>query len=270
MKNKLYLECYSGISGDMTVAALIDLGADYEALSDTLSSLPVSGFKTEISRIKKSGIDACDFNVILDNNHENFDHDMDYLYGSAHEFNHNHSNSHHHHHEHRNLKDILEIIDNSNLTDRAKNIASNIFTILAKAEAKAHGTDINNVHFHEVGAIDSIVDIISIAFCIDNLNISDVIVSELYEGRGTVRCQHGILPIPVPAVANIAADNNIKLHITNCNGEYVTPTGAAAVAALKTHSHLPKSFTIKSIGLGAGKREQEMAGILRAMLIEEC
>ncbi len=269
MKNKLYLECYSGISGDMTVAALIDLGADKEALSEALSSLPVSGFKTEISRVKKSGIDSCDFNVILDDDHKNYDHDMDYLY-NTHHHHHEHNHNHNHHHEHRNLKDILEIINNSKLTDRAKNIATDIFTTLAKAEAKAHGTDIDNVHFHEVGAVDSIVDIISIAFCIDNLNISDVIASELYEGTGTVHCQHGILPVPVPAVLNIAADNNIKLHITDCKGEYVTPTGAAAVAVLKTHSHLPKSFTIKKIGIGAGKREQEMSGILRAMLIEEC
>lgn len=311
MSNNLYLECYSGISGDMMVAALLDLGANEEVLNKALHSLQIDGFKIEISRVLKSGLDACDFNVILDEKHENHDHDMNYLYGehnhshehshnhdddhghghthtydNHHEHNHNHSHdhehthndndhghSHHSHnhdeeHHHRGLADIISIIEKSNITDNAKNIAIKIFNILGKAEATAHGVSIDEVHFHEVGAVDSIVDIVAVAVCLDNLQIENVIVPVLYEGSGFVRCQHGLIPVPVPAVSNIVANHNLKLHLTNTQGELVTPTGAAIVAAIKTEDKLPGEFSIKKIGLGAGKRTYENPSILRVMLIE--
>ena len=268
MSKKLYLECYSGISGDMTVASLLDLGADEEVLNKALHSLGVDGFETKISRVLKSGLDACDFDVILDKKHENHDHDMAYLHGNSHT--HNHENhSHHHDHEHRGLLDIIQIIDNADITENAKNIAKKIFNILGEAEAKAHGVSKEKVHFHEVGAVDSIVDIVAVAVCLDNLNIEEVVVPVLYEGRGFVRCQHGIIPVPVPAVSFIAANNNLTLHITDSEGEFVTPTGAAIVAAIKTSDKLPKKFSIKKIGIGAGKRQYESPSILRAMIIEE-
>lgn len=274
MNNTLYLECYSGISGDMTVAALLDLGANQNVLEKALKSLPVSGFEVKITRTKKSGIDACDFNVILDSEHENHDHDMEFLHGKEdhihkHDHEHKHGHDHDHEHEHRNLLSILEIIHKSDITENAKNIANRIFTILAKAEAKAHGVEIEQVHFHEVGAVDSIVDIVAVAVCIDNLEIKEVIVSDLYEGRGFVRCQHGIIPIPVPAVSNIVVDNHLKLHITDAEGEFVTPTGAAIVAAIKTTDKLPKQFSVQKVGIGAGKRNYEGPGIIRAMLIND-
>ncbi len=261
MKNKLYIECFAGISGDMMVASLIDLGANKDKLLSTLESIPVEGYKIEITKVKKSGIDASDFNVILD--HDNHDHDMKYLHEHHHEEEH-----HHHHHEHTNLEKILKIIDNTNITDNAKEIAKNIFDVIADAESIAHGTDKDKVFFHEVGAIDSIVDIIAVAFCIDDLNISDVYVSELYEGFGNINCQHGIIPIPVPAVANILAKYSYNIHITDVEGELVTPTGMAIVAALKAKQELPKNYKIKKIGLGAGKREYKTSGILRTMIIE--
>lgn len=275
MSNNLYLECYSGISGDMMVASLLDLGASEEVLNKALSSLQVDGFKIAISRVSKNGLDACDFNVILDEKHENHDHDMNYLYGEE-EHNHNHEvydqhhhdHDHNHHHEHRGLSDIISIIEKANITNNAKKIAINIFNILGKAEAKAHGVSIDEVHFHEVGAVDSIVDIIAVAVCLDNLQIEEVIVPVLYEGSGFIRCQHGLIPVPVPAVSHIVANNNLKLHLTNTQGELVTPTGAAIVAAIKTNDKLPGEFSIKKIGLGAGKRTYENPSILRAMLIE--
>ncbi len=274
----LYLECFSGISGDMTVGALLDLGADEARLREALASLPIQGFEIQISRIKKSGLDACDFDVILDAEHENHDHDMEYLYGASHEhsdthehtFDHSHSvHTHEHHpHEHRGLVEILDILDHTQLTDRARATANRIFTILGEAEAKAHGTTLEEVHFHEVGAVDSIVDIVSAAVCLDSLDVQEVVVPVLYEGCGTVRCQHGVLPVPVPAVSNIAAAQHLKLHITGLPGEFVTPTGAAIVAAIRTSDTLPEQFTIEHIGLGAGKRCYEGAsGLLRAMLI---
>lgn len=272
----LYLECYSGISGDMTVAALLDLGADRNVLERVLKSLPIDGFSIEISRVSKAGLNACDFNVILD--HENHDHDMEYLHDQSR----HHPHVHEHgqtsvqasamidHHPHRNLDDILSIIHQADMTDSAKQIASKIFNILGNAEAKAHGTDLQHVHFHEVGAIDSIVDIISAAVCFDNLGITDVIIPVLYEGSGTIQCQHGILPIPVPATANIIAAHHLTLHLTQTHGEFVTPTGAAIAAAICTASKLPEHFHILETGLGAGKRTYDRPSILRAMLIQPC
>ena len=268
MDKKLYLECYAGISGDLTVAALLDLGADADVLKKALESLPIDGFETRISRVKKAGIDACDFNVILE--HENHDHDMEYLHGHKHEHEHHHDHDHeHHHHEHRGLEEIKNILLSSSMTDHAKATAVRIFEIIADAEAKAHGLPRNEVHFHEVGAVDSIVDIAAVAVCLDNLGIDEVIVPVLYEGRGTVRCQHGILPIPVPAVANIADAHHLPLHLTDTQGEFVTPTGAAIVAAVCTGNKLPQNFTVLKTGIGAGKRTYERPSILRAMIIEE-
>lgn len=288
MKNKLYLECTSGISGDMAVAVLLDLGASREKLKKVLKSLPVKGFDIKISRVVKSGIDACDFDVVLDEEHENHDHDMGYLHGHEHggysynearhghehgEHSHEHGESHshhgHHHHEHRGLNEIMTIIDHADMADRARSYAKKIFTILAEAEAKAHNVPADQVHFHEVGAVDSIVDILSVAVCMDDLDVEEVIIPRLCEGSGTIRCQHGILPVPVPAVSNIVSAHHLKLHITPVQGELVTPTGAAIAAAFITSEKLPEDFTVEKIGIGAGKRQYECPGILRAMLIRE-
>lgn len=287
--SSLYFECSSGISGDMAVAALLDAGADQKVLEDVLKTIPASGFRTEITRVKKNGIDVCDFNVILDAEYENHDHDMEYLFGheegheqgQAHEHNHSHehehghshehedSHEHGHHHEHRNLSDVFSIIDACKMTEGARNLAHKIFTIIAGAESQAHGIPMEEVHFHEVGAIDSIVDVIALAVCFDNLSSEKVYVPFLNEGSGFVRCQHGILPIPVPAVANIAAAYSLPLHIMKDKGEFITPTGAAFIAAVMTDKLLPETFSIKKIGLGGGKRAYEKPSIVRAYLIEE-
>lgn len=265
-KEILYLECCSGISGDMVAAALLDLGADERVLCEALDSLPLAGFHVEIKRAKKAGLDVCDFHVRLDEAYENHDHDMNYLYASEHnEILHAHI---HGHHTHRTLHDVVEILNGANLTEHARDLAVRIFTILGEAEAKAHGTTLEHVHFHEVGAVDSIVDITAVAVCMDNLGVQEVAIPVLYEGTGNIRCQHGVLPIPVPAVVNIVQAHQLKLHITSAHGEYITPTGAAIAAALHTSKRFPSEFTIKKVGLGAGKREQELSGVLRAILIE--
>ena len=393
MGKTLYLETSSGISGDMFVAAMIDLGADPEALERALNSIPADGFMVEISSVKKSGIACCDFNVILDAAHENHDHDMAYLYGPApvtaavpqeeehhchcheekeahhchchedeeahhchchedeeahHCYCHEDEEAHHchchedeeahhchcheeeeahhcheeeeahhchchedeeehhchcyeeeeahhchcheneeaphchghggeephHHHEHhhhhgRHLAEILDIIDETDMTDSAKALAGKMFHIVAEAESLAHHMPLEEVHFHEVGAIDSIVDIIAAAVTFDSLGITDVIIPCLTEGRGTVRCQHGVLPVPVPATMNIIEAYDMPLTIMEAKGEYVTPTGAAIAAAICTTHQLPKAFRIARTGLGAGKRAYtERTNILRAYLIE--
>lgn len=280
--NTLYLECNSGISGDMAVAALLDLGADRETLEKALESIPIDGFQIKISRVKKAGLEVCDFRVVLDETYENHDHDMAYLFGEGQGHEHCHEEhercheehercheKHAHHHAHRGLAEILHIIEHTDMTKQAKETAERIFRVLAKAEAKAHGVGEEEVHFHEVGAVDSIVDIISAAVCLDNLGVTECIVPVLCEGRGMIRCQHGIMSVPVPAVLNIAKEHALKLSITDIKGELVTPTGAAIAAAVKTTESLPESFRIIKTGMGAGKRAYERPSILRAMLIEE-
>ena len=276
MKKALYFDCASGISGDMSVAALLDLGADKKMLLDTLDSLKLSGYKIEISELEKSGICACDFNVLLDKEHENHDHDMEYLHGDNHEHSHaecHHEHEHQHsahtlHHEHRSLPDILTILENSSMTAGAKAMASKIFEILAEGEARAHRVPKEQVHFHEVGAVDSIVDIAAFAICMDFLGYKEVFLPVLREGQGTIRCQHGILPIPVPATSNIVCAHKLPLSIAPVQGELVTPTGAAIAAAIATSFTLPETFQINKIGVGAGKREYEVPGILRVMEIQ--
>ena len=262
--NTLYLDCSAGISGDMMVGALLDLGADSQKLFDILMDIPAELKELKMSRVDKAGIDCQDFDVVLVE--DNHDHDMEYLYGEN-EPHHEHEN--HHHHAHRNLRDVIRIIENTKLNDNAKNIAKEIFTVVAEAESKAHNEPIDKVHFHEVGAVDSIMDIVAVAFCIDDLKIKKVIVPSLSEGKGTVRCAHGVLPVPVPAVKNIVDDYNINLKIMDYEGEFVTPTGAAIVAAIRTSDKLPSNMKILKTGYGAGKREHKLPSILRAMIIEK-
>lgn len=311
MGNTLYLQCENGISGDMVVGALLDLGASEERLRTALASLPVDGYQVAITRKTVNAIDVCDFDVQLDATHENHDHDMAYLFGDLdkpgadhhheHEHHHhhgqldatheNHHHEHHgegsgdavsahthahehdgvaahHHHEHRHLADIYRIIDAGQLTPRACELAKKIFSIVAEAESKAHGVPLEEVHFHEVGAVDSIVDVVAAAVCLDDLNITQAIVSPLAEGHGRVRTQHGVLSIPVPAVANIVMAYGLTLARHEAEGEFVTPTGAAIAAAIRTADELPESYTIKAMGTGSGKRAYEPVSTLRAMLIE--
>ena len=299
----LYLDCASGISGDMTVGALLDLGASREKLVRALDSLGVSGYHLQFGRTKKCGIDAYDFDVHL----EEEEHHHDYEHGHEHEHSHDehehshdeHDHEHHHDHEHThdhehahthdhehshehahthdhmhphvhcNIHDIFEIIDRLDASDRVKNLARRMFEIVAGAESKAHGIPVSEVHFHEVGAIDSIVDVISAAFCLEDLGIHRVVVSPLSEGHGFARCQHGLMPVPVPATANIAAAQGLELTLRDVEGEMVTPTGAAIAAAFRTEAALPKKYQIEKIGIGAGNKDFAHANILRAMLLTD-
>ncbi|MGN8801004.1 LarC family nickel insertion protein [Candidatus Merdisoma sp. HCP28S3_D10] len=257
--NTLYLECRSGISGDMTVAALLDLGATEEHLREELRKLPVDGYEIQVKKVVKSGLLVSDFDVILE--HEIPVH--------SHEHGHDEENSHAHMHPHihRSWSDIEKMLLESDLKPRVKALSLQMFRTVAEAEAHVHGRSMAEVHFHEVGAVDSIVDIVGTAACLDELNVDKILVSELMEGCGHVRCQHGILPVPVPAVLEIAAAHHLTLHQIVQEGEMVTPTGAA-IAAL-SEGQCPGAYCVKKIGMGAGKREYKTTNILRAMLIEE-
>ena len=239
----LYFEMYSGIAGDMTIGALLDLGASKEKLVEGIKSLKLDGYELVFERVKKNGIDAYNFDVILEGHHH--DHD----------------------HVHRNIEDIRKIIEDSDLNDNIKKNALGIFDIIADAEAVAHGIDKTEVHFHEVGAVDSIIDIVGVAILLDDLGVENIYFSDLYEGSGYQMCAHGPMPIPVPAVANILADSDINLNFIGEEGEHITPTGAAIVKYF--YKKAPASFKIKKIGLGAGNKDFEKStNILRVMEIE--
>lgn len=239
--NILYLECYSGISGDMAVASLIDLGVDLKYLKEALESVPIYGYTIKISKVKKNGVEACDFNVIIDEGH----------------------------HVHRNLNDVFMIIKESKITLNAKKLAMKIFYIEAEAEAKAQGVEIEQVNFDEFGVVELIIYIVAVAVCLDYLNINDVVISEIYEGKGHVECQEGFVPIPVPAVTNMVLKYKMPIKITSNDGEMITATGMAIASAIKTKEALPESYVIKAIGVGAGKKDYNNSNILRAYLIQE-
>ena len=239
--NILYLECYSGISGDMVVASLIDLGVDLKYLKEALESVPIYGYTIKISKVKKNGVEACDFNVIIDEGH----------------------------HVHRNLNDVFMIIKESKITLNAKKLAMKIFYIEAEAEAKAQGVEIEQVNFDEFGVVELIIYIVAVAVCLDYLNINDAVISEIYEGKGHVECQEGFVPIPVPAVTNMVLKYKMPIKITSNDGEMITATGMAIASTIKTKEALPESYVIKAIGVGAGKKDYNNSNILRAYLIQE-
>lgn len=307
MGRTLFLQCDSGISGDMVVAALLDLGAGEKGLLDALAGLGLEGYEIRVTRKLAGALDACDFNVVMDKDHQNHDHDMEWLFGGVdelgegdhdhgHEHNHAHDHDHehahhahdhhnhahghhehshahdhhgHHHHEHRNLADITAIVESAGLSMHVREMALRVFGIIAEAEAKAHGETVETVHFHEVGAIDSIVDVVAATWCLDDLGVDDVVVSPLAEGEGYIRCAHGVLPIPVPAVANIVEANGLVLRRVHRKGELVTPTGAALAAAMRTRDSLPDLYRIVGTGIGCGKRAYNPPSTLRVTLVEE-
>lgn len=253
----------------MTVGALLDLGADQETLKRALDSMGLEGYHLHFGRKEICGLDAFDFDVHLEEHKDKHGENHVHSHGEVHD--HGHTDAHHHIHSHihRNLYDVYEIIDRLDSNDHVKDLAKRMFSIVAEAEAKAHGLPIDQVHFHEVGAIDSIIDIVSVAVCVDNLGIEEVAVSPLCEGHGHVHCQHGILPVPVPATANIVSSHGLELRFTDNEGEMVTPTGAAIAAALRTKKGLPSGCRLLKIGMGAGNKTFRQANVLRIMLLEE-
>jgi uncharacterized protein (TIGR00299 family) protein len=246
----LYLECKSGISGDMFVGCMLDLGVESDGLLAALKLLPVDGYSIEITKKLKNSISATDFNVIVQDEHHNHDK-------------HDHEHSHH---VHSTFAEIKLLINSSTLSENIKALAVKIFEIIAVAESKVHMTDIENVHFHEVGAVDSIVDIVAAAYCIDKLSPEKIICSTLTEGSGFIHSAHGLLPVPCPATLEILKNAGIPFECSELKGELCTPTGAAIVAAfVQSFIEKPK-MTVQSIGYGCGKKDFEHPNVLRAFL----
>lgn len=238
--NTLYLDCSAGIAGDMTVAALIDLGVPLATVRHGLEALalPHGSFAIDTERTSRGGIAATRFDVRF-----------------------------HEHHAHRHYPDIVALIDACSLAAPVKERSQRIFRRLAEAEALVHGVPLKQVHFHEVGAIDSIVDIVGTAICLDALGVDELYASALPYGRGWVDTAHGRLPVPAPATAELL--RGLQVADDPLPGEWVTPTGAAIVAALATATGKAPSMRITAIGHGAGSRDcPERPNLLRAVMGE--
>ncbi len=265
----LYFDCFSGISGDMTLGALLDIGVDKEQFKSELDKLNLSGYEITIQKTIKNGITGTDVNVVLNE-------DCEEHRNSIHEHEH-HENAHHHVHDHvhkthahstgaRNLKDIEVLIEFSDLKPSVKSFSIKVFREIAKAEAKVHNKDINEVHFHEVGAVDSIVDIVGTAICLDLLGIERVFSSPVHDGTGFINCQHGMLPVPVPAVMEMLVESKIPYISEDINTELVTPTGMGIIKCLATSYGRMPAMIIEKIGYGMGKRETGRLNALRVVM----
>lgn len=288
----LYYDCFSGISGDMNLGAMIDLGVDKDYIINELSKLNLNGYKIEVSTDNRKGITGTKVKVRLASeesiikaydkgeyyhshyehqhheNHHNHHHNHVHEHEHEHEHKHvdEHEHKHEHKHEHRNLNDINTIIDNSNLNENVKELSKKIFLKVAEAEAKIHGKSLMEVHFHEVGALDSIIDIIGAAICFDYLKVDRILAAPVELGGGFVNCAHGTFPVPAPATAEILKGVPVKLGAVNF--ETTTPTGAAILAAAVHEFNEKKEFKINKIAYGIGHRDTEIPNVLRVYLGE--
>ncbi|SDC47222.1 MULTISPECIES: nickel pincer cofactor biosynthesis protein LarC [unclassified Candidatus Frackibacter] len=246
MERILYFDSLSGISGDMTIGALLDLGVDEDEFLEELKKINIDGYEIKVEEDKKKGITGINFDVIL------ADHDT-------------HSqDNHNHHHAHRNLYDIEKIIDESELNEDVKELSRRIFKLVAQAEAVVHAKPIDKVHFHEVGAVDSIVDIIGAAICIDKLGVDKIYSSPLHVGTGFTKCAHGKIPVPAPATLEILKD--VPIYSKGIKSELVTPTGAAIIKTLAQDFTTFPQMSVEKIGYGLGNKDLEIANLLRVVL----
>ena len=262
----LYFDCSSGISGNMTLGALLEIVGDDNYLLNELKKLNIDGYRIEISKKVKNGITGKYVDVILedDDHHHEHEHGHDHHHDHEHEHNHEHHHDHeHYHHEHRNLNDVNEIIDQSSIDDKSKDLAKRIFLRVAKAESKVHNKPLEEVHFHEVGAIDSIIDIVGTAILINKINPDKIISSIVNDGYGYINCVHGKMSVPVPATSEIFASSKVKFRQIDIDTELVTPTGAAIIAELATEFTTLPAIVTEKIGWGVGTKDLEIPNVLK-------
>jgi len=234
----LYLDCFSGISGNMLLGAFIDAGLPEGRLREELAKLSVSGYEITVQSVEKCGIHATYVDVKLTSRQR-----------------------------HRHLPDIFRILDESALDDEVRDKSKAVFRRLAEAEAKVHGTSVEKIHFHEVGAVDAIVDVVGTVFALHYFEIKKIIVSRLQTGTGFTKCSHGWMPVPAPATAELL--RGIPYYQGEISKELVTPTGAAIIATLaNSFGEIPAGFTGKSTGYGAGTWDLEIPNVLRMQIGE--
>ncbi|MBE0068901.1 nickel pincer cofactor biosynthesis protein LarC [Thermoanaerobacterium thermosaccharolyticum] len=232
----LYFDCFSGISGDMTISSLLSHGIDVEKFKEELRGLSLEGYELVFGTAEKNGIAANTFKVVCDDNH----------------------------HHHRTMKDIEDIINKSSLNEDVKSLSLKIFRNLADAESKIHGLPPDEVHFHEVGAVDSIIDIVGTAILINMISPDKIIFSSLPVGSGFVNSQHGLIPVPAPATAELLKD--IPIYDNGIKAELVTPTGAAIARTIADEFGVLPEVEISSIGYGAGFKDFEIPNVLRTVI----
>jgi uncharacterized protein (TIGR00299 family) protein len=258
---RLYFDCFSGISGDMTIGALLDLGLDLNYLRSELRKLPVEGYELQAARVVRSNISAMKFDVLIEGNKSGADPQD--AHHHEHEHEHEHDGAHHHHHH--KASDILAMIRQSGLNANTRRIAGDIFTKLAVSEGKVHHISPEDVEFHEVGAVDSIVDTVGSAIGFDALGVQHYVCSPINVGSGFIHCQHGVYPVPTPATADLL--RNATIYSKHATTELVTPTGAAILAAVVNEFRLLDGASIEQIGYGAGTKQfQDFPNCLRLMV----
>jgi uncharacterized protein (TIGR00299 family) protein len=239
MKRILYYDCFAGISGDMNLGALVDLGVDAAYLERELGKLNIEGFRLEVEPGMRKGISGTKVTVVVD---------------------------HPENEKHRHLSHIEALINNSSLSDRIKKKSLAIFDMVAEAEAKVHNISKQQVHFHEVGALDSIADIVGAAICQEYLEVDEIQASPVQLGGGFVKCAHGMMPVPAPATAEIVADIPVKTGLVEY--EATTPTGAAILAATVDRFESRMELVVHKTGYGIGQRDGEIPNVLRVYLAE--
>ncbi len=240
MDEILFFDCFAGISGDMIVGGLLDLGAKEEGLHEQLRGLKLQGYSVQIEKNHKMGIWGTDFRVLLEESGTHYGH---------------------HHQAHRGLAEIVSIIAESALSQDVKKRSRDIFRRIAEAEAHIHGLTPNEVHFHEVGAVDSIVDVVAALICIEDLNIKKIYASPLHLGEGFVHCTHGLLPVPAPAVIELL--KGIPVYTTGLRSELVTPSGAAIISNLTEYFGPFPEMIVDAVGYGLGDKDLEIPNMLR-------
>jgi hypothetical protein len=265
----LYLDCFAGASGDMLIGALLDCGLDFELLRRELKWLGMSGYELSLSRVDQSGISAAKFDVLLPDGKT--DHPREHAHSHSHEHHHEHHDHHHdhehHEHAHRPLSEIKRLIATSSLSDQVKAHAQAIFERIGAAEAKIHGIPVEQVYFHEVGAVDSIVDIVGACIGLEALQIGRIVSSPLHVGSGTFTCAHGTYPVPGPATTELL--RGAPIYSGEIKGELVTPTGAAIISTLAVEYGPLPLMRVERIGYGAGARKYpRFPNVLRAVIGE--
>lgn len=241
----LYYDCFAGISGDMNLGALLDLGVDQNRLMHELKKLRIHSYDMRITRDQRGGISGTRVHIMIPSDKRGSDH-----HGML----------------HRTFRDIAGLIDESSLSEKVKAISIQIFEKIAQAEAKIHGASMDDVHFHEIGAIDSIVDIVGAAICLEDLNVDGIWSSPVQVGGGFVTCAHGSLPVPAPATAEILKGIPIRSGLVPF--ETTTPTGAAILAATVDVFKEGVNFIPLKIGYGIGSRDMAIPNVLRTFIGE--
>ncbi|WP_138420094.1 LarC family nickel insertion protein [Aquibacillus sediminis] len=291
----LYFDCFSGISGDMVIGALLDAGADFNKLETELKKLNIEAeYELTTSKVVKNGITSTKFDVLLKNEDHSHHHEHAHEHHHSHDHHHHHDHSHHdhahshgtssghhhdhshhdhahdHHHDHvhRTYQDIVKLIKTAGFSEQIETMALKIFEKIGKAEGKIHGMPLEKVHFHEVGAVDSIIDIIGAAILIDDLNIDVVKSSSVAVGSGKIRIDHGVYPVPAPATLEMLTE--VPIQQSELQAELTTPTGAAIIAVLVEEFSTLPSMKIQTVGYGAGtKTFKDQPNVLRVMVGEE-